>query len=171
MREAKTIARGRFLQLVDSEGWEFVRRTRSSGVVCIVAMTPDQKLLLVEQFRAPLNAFVIELPAGLAGDVEDANESFETAAKRELAEETGYAAGEWTRLCDLVSSAGLTDEVVTVFRARQLHRVGPGGGDETESIVVHEVEIDALTDWLADAARNGKCIDSRVYATKTFLQM
>lgn len=171
MSEPVTLAKGRFLRLVDSAGWEFVRRTGSSGVVCIVAVTPEQKLLLVEQFRAPLNGFVIELPAGLAGDVDDAGETLETAAQRELCEETGYEADEWTRLCDVVSSAGLTDETVTVFRARQLRRVGPGGGDDTESIKVHEVELASLANWLAAAALQGKHIDSRVYGTQTFLQM
>ena len=171
MRELKTMAEGRFLRLVDSDTSEFVQRTRSSGVVCIVATTREHKLLLVEQFRPPLNASVIELPAGLAGDVDDADESFETAARRELLEETGYEADEWIQLCDVVSSAGLTDEVVTVFRASELRKTGSGGGDESESIIVHEVDINSLTDWLARAARDGKCVDSRVYGSATFLQM
>ena len=132
MSEFSMIAEGRFLRLLDLGGWEFVQRTRSSGVVCIVATTQQNKLLLVEQFRPPLNARVIELPAGLVGDVLDADESFESAARRELMEETGYETDEWKQLCDIVSSGGLTDEVVTVFRASQSRRTAPGGGDEND---------------------------------------
>ena len=156
---------------MDIDGWEFVQRTGSSGVVCIVAVTAERQVLLVEQFRPALNANVIELPAGLAGDLDDSEESFETAARRELMEETGYEAEEWTHLCRIVSSAGLTDEVVTVFRAHHLRKTGPGGGDENESIVVHEVDLDSLQMWLDDAASNGRYIDSRVYGTATFLEM
>ena len=171
MPETKTVVEGRFLRLVDTNGWEFVQRTRSTGVVCIVAITPDRRLLLVEQFRPPLGRYTVELPAGLSGDVEDALESLETAARRELLEETGYEASQWTRVCDVVSSAGLTDETVTVFRASQLKRTESGGGDATESIVVHEVDLENLTNWLADAARHGKSIDSRVYGVMTFLKV
>ena len=171
MSETKTVVEGRFLRLVDTDGWEFVQRTQSTGVVCIVAITPDHRLLLVEQFRPPLDRYTVELPAGLAGDVDDALESLETAARRELLEETGYEASQWIRVCDVVSSAGLTDETVTVFRASQLRRTGSGGGDATESIVVHEVDLENLTDWLADAARHGKSIDSRVYGVMTFLKV
>ena len=171
MSESKIIAAGRFLRLVDTGGWEFAQRTQSSGAVCIVAVTASHRLLLVEQFRPPLGCSVIELPAGLAGDGEHTGESLEQAARRELMEETGYEAARWTRLCNAVSSAGLTDEVITVFRASHLTRTGPGGGDETESILLHEVEIDKLMQWLSDTACAGKCIDSRVWAARTFLEM
>ena len=171
MSELKTIVEGRHLRLLSIRGWEYVQRTVASGVVCIVAVTADDKLILVEQFRRPVDAYVIELPAGLAGDVEDRNESLETAARRELLEETGYEADYWTCLGDVVSSAGLTDEVVTVFRAHELRKVGLGGGDDSEDIVVHEVPLDDLPDWLAAAASAGKRIDSRVYGTSTFLKM
>lgn len=167
----ETMTEGRHLRLVRTNGWEFAQRTVPSGVVCIVAVTEEQSLLLVEQYRPPLGAAVIELPAGLAGDVEDADESFETAARRELMEETGYEAEQWTRLCDVVSSAGLTDEVVTVFRARGLRKTGPGGGDASENIQVHDVPLASLTDWLMDASKQGCLVDPRVYAAPTFVDM
>lgn len=171
MAEPETVAEGRHLRMVNIQGWEFAQRTVPSGVVCVVAVTQERRLILVEQFRPPLNARVIELPAGLAGDLDDTDESFETAARRELLEETGYEATDWTRLCTVASSAGLTDELVTVFRADCLSRTGPGGGDASESIVVHEVDMDSLMDWLSAAAEDGKQIDSRVYAAPTFVAM
>lgn len=169
--DLQTLMEGRHLRLVARDTWEFAQRTVPSGVVCIVALTEQRRLILVEQFRVPLNARVIELPAGLAGDVDDADESFETAARRELLEETGYEAAEWTRLCTVASSAGLTDEVITVFRARGLSKTGPGGGDETEDILIHEVDLESLSDWLATASEAGKQVDSRVYAAATFIGM
>ncbi len=169
--EPNRLFEGQHLRLVSCGHWEFTQRTKPSGVVCVVAVTDDNELLLVEQFRPPLGARVIELPAGLAGDVDDADESFETAARRELMEETGYEAADWTRLCDVASSAGLTDEIVTVFRARQLSQTGPGGGDDSEEIQIHTVELEALTDWLAEALQRGRQVDSRVYAAPTFLGM
>ena len=64
----------RFIQLVQRGRWVFARRTSEIKVVAVVAVTDDEKLLLVEQFRIPVDASVIELPAGLAGDTGDPNE-------------------------------------------------------------------------------------------------
>ena len=68
--EATTICAGRHLTLRSINGWEYVERNRVSGIVAVQAITEERKLLLVEQFRAPVNRRVIEIPAGLAGDIE-----------------------------------------------------------------------------------------------------
>ena len=82
---------GRFLRMVARGHWEFVERANSTGVVAVLAVTPDDKILLVEQFRPPVEASVIEIPAGLAGDIAgEEDEDFSRAAVRELAEESGY---------------------------------------------------------------------------------
>ncbi len=65
----ETLYSGRFLNLVRRGKWEFVERHSATGVVGIVAVTDEGRLLLVEQFRPPLQKQVIELPAGLAGDI------------------------------------------------------------------------------------------------------
>ena len=88
-----------------------------------MAVTNEQKLLLVEQFRVPVDGPVIELPAGLSGDTDDPNESLQIAAERELLEETGYSAESWTELATVTSSAGMTNEQVTIFRAAELQKV------------------------------------------------
>ena len=171
MSTGSIVAEGRFLRLVSVDTWEYVQRTQASGVVCVAAVTDNNHVILVEQFRPPLSATVIELPAGLAGDEGNQHESFEMAARRELLEETGYEAADWTQLCDVASSAGLTDEMVTVFRARGLRKTGSGGGVAGESITVHEVPLDSLFDWLLSAAEDGKKVDSRVYGLPAFLKM
>jgi ADP-ribose pyrophosphatase len=161
----RTLAEGRYLRLVDEGGWEYVVRPNATGVVVIVAVTSDDRLVLVEQFRTAVHARVIELPAGLVGDTGDgAGESLETAAHRELIEETGHAADEMVRLAEGPVAVGLASEVVTFFHARGLRRVGPGGGDATESIIVHEVPLAELRGWLAEKERQGAMVDPKLFA-------
>ncbi len=161
----KTIAETKFLRLVERGSWSFVQRQSEVRIVAVVAVTNDGKLILVEQYRPPTDSRVIELPAGLAGDiVGQESESLQIAAERELLEETGYSAAKWKPLTTVTSSAGLTDERVAIFLARELQKTGPGGGDESEDITVHEIPIAELETWLTDQAQNGFDIDSRVFA-------
>ena len=96
---------GHFLSVAKRGNWEYATRTRATGVVAVVALHDDGRLVLVEQYRWPVDARVIELPAGLAGDDDD-SESLLAAARRELVEETGYVAEEWSRLNTTYSSPG-----------------------------------------------------------------
>jgi ADP-ribose pyrophosphatase len=162
---ATVIAETKHLRLVQRNGWSFVQRTSTNRVACVIAQTPSGKVLLIEQYRRPVDATVIELPAGLVGDLGDQpNETIEHGAARELFEETGYVAGQWRQLANLASCPGLTDEETTMLLATELRKDGPGGGDENENIVVHEVPIEKVDGWLAKAAIDGKMIDGRVYA-------
>jgi ADP-ribose pyrophosphatase len=129
--------------MVERNGWEFATRNTHSPAVGIVAITDADCVVLVEQYRAPVGCSVIEIPAGLSGDTPDtAGESLLAAANRELWEETGYRASHWTELGKYLSSPGLTDEAIVLFLATGLSKQGDAGGDETESISVHEVPID-----------------------------
>jgi ADP-ribose pyrophosphatase len=78
-----TLFTGRHLALVKQGKWEFVQRCKASAVVSIIAVTPNDEVLLVEQLRVPVGLSVIELPAGLVGD-EEAHEDLLIAANREL---------------------------------------------------------------------------------------
>ena len=169
LTDAKIIARGKFLELCSRQGWEFVHRPNVTGIVAIVAITDDRKLVLVEQYRKPVAQNVIEIPAGLAGDLEDAeNESFETAAQRELAEETGYTALKMEFLTKGPPSAGASTEVITFFRARGLKREGKGGGDENEHITVHLAPLDGIEAWLKAREKHGCLVDPKVYTALYF---
>ena len=108
--------------------WQYVTRPNATGVIAIVAQHDDGRIVLIEQHRPPVNAQVIELPAGLVGDDGDPDEPLVRAAQRELEEETGYTARDWRQLTTASSSAGLTDEAVTFFLATGLTKTGPGGG-------------------------------------------
>ena len=158
------VAETPYVRLVKRGRWAYAQRTRASGVVCIVAVTPKRELLLVEQYRPPIGGPVIELPAGLVGDVEgEEHETFEAAAHRELFEETGYQANRMQRVLEGVSSAGLCDEVVTLFLAEDIRKVGEGGGDAGEDILVHEVPLERLARWLNERQAGGAAVDFRVY--------
>jgi len=162
---------GRFLKLMKAGHWEYVDRVTARNAAIIVAVTDDQELLLVEQYRIPLQARTIELPAGLIGDEPgDRDESAPAAAGRELLEETGYAAGCLETLTTGPSCSGLTSERVTLFRATELKRMSTGGGVAGENITVHAVPLAGVSDWLAAQARTGRLIDPKVYAGLWFVK-
>lgn len=159
----RSIGRGRFLELVDRSGWEFVSRRRGREVVGIVAWTREDRLLLVEQDRPATGGRTIELPAGLVGDeVGDEQESVEAAADRELLEETGHRAEAWSQLARGASSSGLTDEMVTLLIAHRPRKVARGGGVGEERIIVHEVAREELPGWLAARESEGLVVDIKV---------
>jgi len=167
---ATTLGSGKFLALVREGRWEYVNRIGVAGAAIIVAVTNEQKLLLVEQYRIPVHARTIELPAGIVGDEPgSANESLADAAKRELLEETGYVAERVGPLTTGPSSSGLTSEVVTLLLASGLKRVDAGGGVAHEKITVHEIPLNQVHDWLAAKASQGFLIEPKVYAGLYFV--
>jgi len=167
---AKTLHTGKFLALIKEGHWEYVNRVNATGAAVIVAMTAENKILLVEQYRIPVHARTIELPAGIIGDEPGgANESNAQAARRELLEETGYAAANIEQLTTGPSGAGLTSERVTLFRASGLCRAGKGGGVAHEQILVHEIPLSEVAAWLEAKAKTGVLIDPKVYAGLFFL--
>jgi ADP-ribose pyrophosphatase len=162
-RAPRVLGAGKYLTLVSESGWEYCTRPHVTGIVVIVAVTDDGKLLLVEQPRTAVHNHVIELPAGMVGDV-DAQETLAAAAHRELIEETGFEAGEIALLAEGPIAVGVSDEVVTFFQARRLTRVGPGGGDDSEDITVHEVALGDLRGFLAAQQAAGRAVDPKIYA-------
>jgi ADP-ribose pyrophosphatase len=154
---------GRHLELVKNGTWEYVRRPNATAVVSIVAVNARNELILVEQPRIPVSASVIELPAGLVGD-EQGDEDLLDAARREMEEETGFAAALIRILSRGPSSSGLTSEIVTLVKAEGLTQVGAGGGVAGEQITVHLVPLPQVSAWLADKAQRGCLIDHKVWA-------
>ena len=162
---ADTLFEGVFLRVKRKKQWEYVERCNTSGIVAILAITDKSELILVEQFRVPVNKWVIEIPAGLAGDIKGKeNETLNEAAKREFLEETGYQAQRMEYLAEGPSSAGLLTEVITFFRAAELKKVSKGGGDESENIQVHVVPLIGLNSWLESKLIDGCLVDYKVYA-------
>nr|MBP6309952.1 NUDIX hydrolase [Arenimonas sp.] len=148
--------------------WEFAERTHAGSAVIIIAKTPQNNLLFVEQFRIPLGANTIEMPAGLVGDT-DANDTFELAAKRELLEETGWQAESVEVLMVGPTSSGLSNELIAFVRASNLTRINTGGGDETENITVHEIPVAEAAKWLVQKMAEGYAMDPKLWAGLWFL--
>ena len=161
----RTVAEGRHLRFVERNGWEYVERPGITGIVVVVGLTDHGGLLLVSQWREPVGARVVELPAGLAGDVPgEAGEGLAAAAKRELLEETGFEARTMEPMFEGAPSPGISSEVVTFFRARGLRRTGRGGGVEGEGVRAHVVALSGLDDWLESMRAKGWLVDPKVYA-------
>ena len=158
----QVVWQGRFVVAKTRGKWEYVSRARNIRAAVILAVE-DGHVLLVEQFRVPLNRICIELPAGLIGDDDGgADESPETAAGRELEEETGYRAAKIETIGEFWSSPGMVTESFTLLRATRLTKVGPGGGTAGENITVHRVALDGLEEFLATRRAMGNAIDVRL---------
>ena len=163
-----TIFESKRIVVRERDGWEFVERVRGKTAVAVLALTEDGRLILTEQFRKPVNARVIDLPAGLVGDEEGVADPKETARK-ELKEETGYSCRSVEMLASGPTSPGITSERVSIYRAMDVRHVGEGGGVEGEDITVHTVRPDEVREWLARKERDGILIDLKVWSALYFL--
>ena len=144
--------------------WECVERVSCAGAVAVIAtLRPSGRIILVRQYRAPVDSFVIEFPAGLI----DREEEPAVTALRELREETGYAGSLVTMLPIGYNSPGLTQEgvylaIVDVEEKSQgeLHTKF----DESEFIETILVERARLPEFLAEAEARGDKLDAKVEA-------
>lgn len=167
MREQQSetiLGGGRFLELRKRNGWEYVARKGVNEVVVVVAVTADDKAVLIEQYREPVRARVIEWAAGIVGDEpEFGEEHLLEAANRELEEETGCRARRLRMIAHGPSSGGMSSEIITFLQAEDLVRVGEGGGVGNEDIKVHLVPLDEVDAWLAARTGEGFLVDPKVY--------
>lgn len=151
---------GQWLEVRREGTWEYAERKGRVGAAVIVAIDGDH-VLLVEQHRVPVGARCLELPAGLVGD-ENAGESIEEAAARELEEETGYRPAHVERLGTFQSSPGMTSEHFELVRATGLTRVGDGGGEGDEDIAIHRVPLGTVATFVAERRAAGVTVDSKM---------
>jgi ADP-ribose pyrophosphatase len=152
---------GKYIKVTKQGTWEYVSRTRGVTAAVILAVD-DGHVLLVEQYRVPVGARCVELPAGLVGD-ETEGEDVAAAAIRELEEETGYRADRMVDLGKFHASPGMSSEAFTLLRAEGLTKVGEGGGvDEHEQILVHRVPLDRVPAFLEAKRAEGTCADVKL---------
>ncbi|MFK2891371.1 NUDIX hydrolase [Dyella flagellata] len=168
---SEMLYQGRWLRLRRRGRWEYAERNNPGGAVIILAVTPEDKVLFVEQYRVAVQKFTIEMPAGLVGDLADQqHESSLVAAQRELEEETGYRCSRVSFVHEGPSSSGMSNEMIAFVRAHDLVKVSDGGGDTTENIIVHEVPRSEAGAWLLARAKDGYSIDPKLFAGLWFIE-
>lgn len=138
--------------------WESVERINCDGIVGIIPFTADGEVILIRQYRPPVDRHVVELPAGLI----EIGENPETAVQRELREETGYQAGKIVYVTKGPMSSGASSEILNVFVATELSYVGIADRDETENIEVLVVPLGELNKALLKQEDRGDYIDLKV---------
>jgi ADP-ribose pyrophosphatase len=160
-----TLYEGKYKRLVREGDWEFIERVNCWGIVGILAMTDDKKVILVEQYRVPVGNRAIEFPAGLADGAGGSHgETLEETAHRELLEETGYQAERMIYCTEGPISSASNADIMVLYLAQGLKKVAPGGGDHLESITVHEVPLGEIDEWLGKKEKEGILVDSKIYA-------
>ncbi len=168
----------------DGKCWEFVRRTGRRAGVTIVAVAGQKHLLMVEQYRPPLDKRTIELPAGLVGDQPGTeSERGKMAAIRELKQETTFDCVKISWLAEGSLLPGITDEKNTFYLAEveQIPSATPesfelnvkgGNAQEGEVIpVIYAVPLSEVVPWLEKQSKAGKVVDLRIYAGLFFLKL
>lgn len=132
-----------------------------AGAVMIVAELPDGRLVLERQYRYPVQAVMIEFPAGKL----DAGEDSLACARRELLEETGYSARQWARAGVLHPVISYSTEFIDIWFARELH-LSERQLDEGEFLDVYSASLDEL---LA-GCRDGSVTDAKTLTAALWLQ-
>ncbi|MGD7045495.1 NUDIX hydrolase [Jeotgalibacillus proteolyticus] len=117
------------------------------GAVCVIAVTDEGKLVMVEQYRKALERSILEIPAG---KLEEGEEPIITAA-RELEEETGYGSEQLVHLISFYTSPGFADELVHVFVAKNLYKIeNARGADEDEFVELEEITLEEAERYVAE---------------------
>ena len=115
---------------------------RHIGAVCVIPVLDNGDVIVERQYRYPLDRVILEIPAG---KLDAANEDRLSAIQRELREETGYTADEWTVLGDFHPAPAYSDEFITMYMARGL-RKGDQHLDADEFLDVHTVPLKDLVE-------------------------
>lgn len=123
-----------------------------SGGVAICALTEENKLLMIRQFRKAAESVVWEIPAGKS----ELGETSLSTAIRELQEETGYSAEHFEPLVQFYGTIGYNNEIIEIFKARATEK-GETAFDEHEAIELYEMELPQLLDMID----TGEIIDAK----------
>ncbi|MEX2463626.1 MAG: NUDIX hydrolase [Balneolaceae bacterium] len=127
----------------------------------VIALTPENEILLVEQYRAGIDQSSLEIPGGIV----DENEDPLDAAKRELAEETGFTSEYWTKIGKASSNPAILNNYIHLYFAIDCIKTGQQEPDGTEDILVHQIPLKDFFDLI----KNGTVHHAIVLAAVTHL--
>lgn len=130
------------------------------GACAVIAFLDSENIILVEQFRLPLNKTLLEIPAGKLNKKEDPMD----CAKRELQEETGYVAKEIEYLGSIATAPGFCDEIIHLYKAWSLS-LGEKNEDEDEFTSVKVLNINDLKEMI----KKGEIIDGKTISVLSYL--
>ncbi|MEM1502085.1 NUDIX hydrolase [Domibacillus sp. 8LH] len=134
------------------------------GAVCVIAITDEKKIILVEQYRKALERPLVEVPAGKLEPGEEPS----LCAARELEEETGYRPGSIQPVQSFYTSPGFADELVHVFLAEQLQKVEGGlVADEDEFVDLLEVTLEEAE----ELAKNERIFDAKTLWALQYIRL
>ena len=134
------------------------------GAVAIIALTVENKIVMVEQYRKAMERSIVEIPAG---KLEKGEEPLE-CAKRELEEETGYECEKMEHLISFYTSPGFADELVHVFLAQNITKKENAAGlDEDEFVEVLELTLEEAEHYI----KEGKIYDAKTAYAVQYLQL
>ena len=133
---------------------------KHNGAVAVCAITPNNKLVLVKQFRKPIEDALLEIPAGKL----ELNEDRKIAAHRELEEETGYIAEDLHLITEMYGCPGFANEKISIYFADNL-QTGEMNLDEDEFVELHELSIEEA----ATKLKNGEITDAKTIIAIQYL--
>lgn len=160
----KEIFNGRMIQVVVDEvllpnGQTSTRElVFHPGAVAIIPITDQNKLIMVKQYRKPIEKVLLEIPAGKI-DPDEVNHPQETAA-RELEEETGYRANSLTLVTSMYVSPGFANELLHIYFAQDLRKVSdPRPMDDDEILELYQLTLNEAKEAIANGCiRDAKTI-------------
>ncbi len=137
---------------------------RHPGAVGLIALTDENKIVMVEQYRKPLERSLLEIPAGKL----EPGEEPAVTAERELEEETGYRAGKMEYISSFYTSPGFANEIIHLYLATELEKLeNPADGDEDEFIELMELSLEEALECI----KGERIYDAKTVFAVQFLQL
>ncbi|WP_284036004.1 NUDIX hydrolase [Neobacillus sp. 114] len=134
------------------------------GAVAILAVTPENKIIMVEQYRKALERTIVEIPAGKL----EKGEEPDACARRELEEETGYVCESLELLTSFFTSPGFADEIVHVYLAKGLTKKEDSAAlDEDEFVNLEELTLEEALQYVKEQ----KIYDAKTIYAVQYLQL
>ena len=158
---------GKFIKLwstifLDKKGnecvWEWMDK---KDLALVLALTKDKKIVLIKNYRVPIEKYTIELPAGLLDKVD---ENPEEAARRELLEETGYTGENFIAVTPFANSVAAMNSIAHPFVLVDARKVSKPNLEDSEDIEVIEVPCDELYDFYEKSSTEGLDFNIRILA-------